>query len=431
MNDFVGYIDDSGIEFDGSFSYEGRVGPQGEQGIQGPAGADGYTPVKGTDYFTAADIAGIEADVITSVGATAGSTIDLSINASTYVMTLDLKNANGVTISTDSIDLPLESMVVSGSYDSVNKKVVLTLQSGSTVEFSVADLVSGLQTEITNANKLSADLVDDTSTTNKFVTAADKTTWNSKESASNKVTSIDSSSTNTQYPSAKLLHDQLQLKANATDFTGTDGVADGTAGLVPAPLTTDAGKFLKADGTWATAGSGAEEITDSTIQAWLLDEGFYRIKTNSFASFYYDSGHSDTIHNDCYLIVQNVEDTDGDLINYFYLFYPPESTIDSSQSSYNGETDLLVGWSVKKGNTVTGARKTVKLGNMQLKSNLVTTINGSSTDTKYPSAKCVYDNLATKTDSNNVVKSFWKGTQAQYDAILVKDATTLYLIEEA
>lgn len=30
-------------------------GPPGIQGEPGPAGEDGYTPVKGTDYFTAAD----------------------------------------------------------------------------------------------------------------------------------------------------------------------------------------------------------------------------------------------------------------------------------------------------------------------------------------------------------------------------------------
>ena len=37
-----------------------------------------------------------------------------------------------------------------------------------------------------------------------------------------------------------------------TDFVGTDGTSAGTAGLVPAPATTDAGKYLKADGTWAS-----------------------------------------------------------------------------------------------------------------------------------------------------------------------------------
>lgn len=35
-----------------------------------------------------------------------------------------------------------------------------------------------------------------------------------------------------------------------TDFVGTDGTATGTAGLVPAPATTDAGKFLTASGAW-------------------------------------------------------------------------------------------------------------------------------------------------------------------------------------
>ena len=42
-----------------------------------------------------------------------------------------------------------------------------------------------------------------------------------------------------------------------SNFTGTDGTAAGSAGLVPAPATTDAGKFLKADGTWDTAGGGS------------------------------------------------------------------------------------------------------------------------------------------------------------------------------
>lgn len=40
------------------------------------------------------------------------------------------------------------------------------------------------------------------------------------------------------------------------DFIGTDGEESGAAGLVPAPEATDAGKFLKADGTWAEVGGG-------------------------------------------------------------------------------------------------------------------------------------------------------------------------------
>lgn len=108
----------------------------------------------------------------------------LSIDSSTYVVTAQLKDQDGNNLwSSQTIDLPLESVVVNGRYDDATKKIILTLQNWNTIEFSVSDLVSWLQTEITNDNKLSADLVDDTSTTNKFVTAADKSTWDGKQDA--------------------------------------------------------------------------------------------------------------------------------------------------------------------------------------------------------------------------------------------------------
>lgn len=104
-----------------------------------------------------------------------GHTIELALDSTNYKITAVLKDANGNTISTSTeIDLPLESVVVSGAYDDTTKKVVLTLQNGSTIEFSVADLVSGLQAEITAQNKLDADLVDDTNSTHKFVSASEK-----------------------------------------------------------------------------------------------------------------------------------------------------------------------------------------------------------------------------------------------------------------
>lgn len=97
-----------------------------------------------------------------------GNRLDVSINSSTYVMTFNLKHNNDV-LSTGTIDLPLESVVVGGSYDSQNKKIVLTLENGNTVDIPVGDLINGLQTEITAQNKLNADYVDDSSSTNKFV----------------------------------------------------------------------------------------------------------------------------------------------------------------------------------------------------------------------------------------------------------------------
>ena len=175
-----------------------------------------------------------------------GYSIELAINSSTYVVTLNLKNKNGTIISTDTIDLPLETMVVDADYDSTTKEIVLTLQSGTTVRFSVADLVSGLQSEITSSNKLDSDLVDDTNQTNKFTTTEEKSGWNSKynkpsggipktdlasdvqtslgkadsalqqhqdisgkEDKTNKTTTINENSTNTQYAGAKAVYDYV------------------------------------------------------------------------------------------------------------------------------------------------------------------------------------------------------------------------------
>lgn len=54
--------------------------------------------------------------------------------------------------------------------------------------------------------------------------------------------------------------DNAFIDTTYNDFTGTDGNTDGKSGLVPAPTTTDAGKFLKADGTWDTAGSSVTPV---------------------------------------------------------------------------------------------------------------------------------------------------------------------------
>lgn len=110
------------------------------------------------------------------------ASLDLSINSTTYVITAQLKDQDWNNLWTPkTVDLPLESVVVSGSYNPTTKKVVLTLQNGSTIEFSVADLVSWLQSEITSTNKLDSDLVDDTNQTHKFVTQTDKDSWDSKQ----------------------------------------------------------------------------------------------------------------------------------------------------------------------------------------------------------------------------------------------------------
>ena len=47
---------------------KGDKGDKGEQGLQGDKGNDGYTPVKGTDYWTTEDIAEIQSYIDTQIG---------------------------------------------------------------------------------------------------------------------------------------------------------------------------------------------------------------------------------------------------------------------------------------------------------------------------------------------------------------------------
>lgn len=70
----------------------------------------------------------------------------------------------------------------------------------------------------------------------------------------------------------KTIGSNLSLDANGvlsatdttyTDFVGTDGTDAGSAGLVPAPTTGDADKYLKSDGTWGTVSGGIP--TDATF----------------------------------------------------------------------------------------------------------------------------------------------------------------------
>ena len=70
------------------------------------------------------------------------------------------------------------------------------------------------------------------------------------------------------------------------DFVGTDGTAGGQNGLVPAPVATDAGKFLNANGSWEEVQAGGViELTTADynyptnnptqVSLYLLDPGIY------------------------------------------------------------------------------------------------------------------------------------------------------------
>ena len=109
------------------------------------------------------------------IDTTYAHSITAFIVPTTYVCVFVLRDANGNSISTASIDLPFESVVVGGEYDSTNKAIILTLKNGQEIEIPVGDLVAGLQPTINEDNPLSSNYVDDyDSEYNKFVTPEEK-----------------------------------------------------------------------------------------------------------------------------------------------------------------------------------------------------------------------------------------------------------------
>lgn len=88
------------------------------------------------------------------------ASLRMTIDSSTYVVTAQLYNKDGDALGNpQTIDLPLESTVVSGSYDSLTKSLILTLVSGDTVTIPIGDLITGLVSDTDYATTSKAGIV--------------------------------------------------------------------------------------------------------------------------------------------------------------------------------------------------------------------------------------------------------------------------------
>lgn len=220
-----------------------------------------------------------------------GASITVSLNTTDYKLTTTLKDQDGNTLGTAQvIDFPIESVVVNGSYDSTNKKIILTLQNGNTIDIPVGALISGLQSEITSSNKLDADLVDDSTSTNKFVTAANKTTWNGKQDAISDLATIRSGASagatalqpNTAITGAtkcKITYDSNGLVTGGADLASSDVTT--ALGYTPYNSTNPSGyqanviETVKVNGTALTPSSKAVDVTVPTNNNQLTNGAGY------------------------------------------------------------------------------------------------------------------------------------------------------------
>lgn len=159
-------VENVGTQYNAVLNFGIPQGPRGPQGIQGERGEPGQTGQTGPR----------------------GPQGERGTNATVYVGTTTTTNpgtqARVYNSGTDS-NAVLNFEIPRGDVGP-QPELVQTTGTSTTKAMSQNATTNALATKqntIDSSHKLSADLVTDTSTTNKFVTAEDKTTWNAKQNA--------------------------------------------------------------------------------------------------------------------------------------------------------------------------------------------------------------------------------------------------------
>ena len=202
----------------------------------------------------------------------------------------------------------------------------------------------GFQNEITSTNKLSSDLVDDTNHTHKFVTASDITTWNGKQDA----LTFDSAPTE-----------------NSTNPVTSGGVYTALTDKQDTLVGSGAGQNIKTINNTSVLGTGnidTEELFECTSGTTTYTEVETAVNSGKIPYVIYNSRL------------------------YFYYY-----STGSVHYFTNSLDNVLYYVTVNTSNSWSFGGTTIEKA-----SNKVTSISASSTDTQYPSAKCVYDELGTK-----------------------------------
>lgn len=129
---FNEYTEQDGVRYWQNMNYNTYISLNAMQATSDHAGRNIYAT-----YSTKVELQDAENSL--------GADINVTFDSNTSDLKMQLVNKQGVTIGTEKkVNLALESAIVSGDYDAVNKKIIFTLQNGSNVEIDVADIVSGL-----------------------------------------------------------------------------------------------------------------------------------------------------------------------------------------------------------------------------------------------------------------------------------------------
>lgn len=150
-------------------------------------------------YQTAADVA--------------ETIVGVKLDLASGIITLTRKNG-----TTFTLDLPTEKIIKSGRYDSETEEIVLVLEDESEIRFSASELIDEYY-----ADESTLELYTDTADGNKKkfrIKTAYKNKIDGSEQTTNKTASVSSSSTETQYPTAKAVYNAVKdLATKVQTFT--------------------------------------------------------------------------------------------------------------------------------------------------------------------------------------------------------------------
>ena len=132
---------------------KGEKGSKGEKGEKGATGAQGYTPIRGTDYWTDGDKQEIVSNTKESIkpdisaaltqaktytdASSALSIKSVSYNADTAVFTFTRGDGTDIVI-----DLPIEATVKNGYYDPTEKELSLVLVNNQEIRIPASGLIA-------------------------------------------------------------------------------------------------------------------------------------------------------------------------------------------------------------------------------------------------------------------------------------------------
>ena len=150
-----------------------------------------------------------------------------------------------------------------------------------------SDAITALQAKDTELEETIGDLSDEIGRVSGVADNASQTASQARTEAAAAQTTADAATTALAGKQDTLSAGNnisiVNNEISATDttygaFVGTDGTDAGEAGLVPAPVATDAGKYLKADGTWDSITVPQSGIpTDATFWGTSYDSANNRV----------------------------------------------------------------------------------------------------------------------------------------------------------